>query len=40
MPVISIFYGIIVLLHFQDNRRHKQPHVHVHYSNRYGKEAI
>lgn len=31
MPVISMFYGIIVLLHFQDNRRHKRPHVHVRY---------
>lgn len=31
MPVISMFYGIIVLLYFQDNRRHKRPHLHIRY---------
>jgi uncharacterized protein DUF4160 len=31
MPVISMFYGIIVSLYFQDNRRHKRPHVHARY---------
>jgi hypothetical protein len=31
MPVISMFYGIIVSLFFLDNRRHKQPHIHVKY---------
>jgi hypothetical protein len=28
MPVISMFYGIVVSLYFLDNRRHKQPHIH------------
>jgi hypothetical protein len=28
MPVISIFYGIIVLMYYFDNRRHQQPHIH------------
>ena len=31
MPVISMFYGIIVYLFFADNRRHKRPHIHVTY---------
>lgn len=31
MPVISMFYGIIVHLYFMDNRRHKRPHIHVSY---------
>lgn len=34
MPVISMFYGVIVLMYYFDNRRHKLPHVHV----RYGEE--
>ena len=28
MPVVSMFYGIIVSLYFMDNRRHKKPHLH------------
>ena len=28
MPVISMFYGIIVAIYFMANRRHKQPHFH------------
>jgi hypothetical protein len=31
MPVISMFYGIIVSLYFVDNKQHKQPHIHVKY---------
>lgn len=31
MPVISMFYGIIVSLYFLDNRRHKLPHIHARY---------
>ena len=31
MPVISMFYGIIVSLYFQDDRRHHRPHIHVRY---------
>ncbi len=31
MPVISMFYGIIVSLYFEDNRRHHRPHIHVRY---------
>jgi hypothetical protein len=28
MPVISMFYGMIVSLYFVDNKRHKKPHIH------------
>ena len=31
MPVISMFYGVIVSLYFQDDRRHHRPHVHARY---------
>jgi len=31
MPVISMFYGIIVLMYFIDTKKHKRPHIHVQY---------
>ena len=31
MPVISMFYGIIVRMFFMDNKEHKLPHIHVEY---------
>lgn len=31
MPVISMFYGVIVSLYFVDNKRHKRPHLHARY---------
>jgi shikimate kinase len=37
MPVISMFYGIIVLMYYFDNRKHQLPHIHVQYS---GEEAV
>jgi len=37
MPVISMFYGIIVSLYFVDNKQHKKPHVHVRYQD---QEAV
>jgi hypothetical protein len=37
MPVISTFYGIIVMMYYMDNRKHQLPHVHVEYS---GEEAV
>lgn len=33
MPVISMFYGIIVSMYFVDNRRHHLPHIHARYQN-------
>lgn len=31
-----MFYGILVLMYFRDNRRHHLPHIHVRYQ---GSEA-
>jgi hypothetical protein len=37
MPVISMFYGVIVLMYFFDNKQHNLPHVHVKCG---GEEAV
>ncbi|MFN0111650.1 MAG: DUF4160 domain-containing protein [Blastocatellia bacterium] len=37
MPVISKFYGVVVLMYFFDNRQHQQPHIHVQYND---QEAV
>jgi hypothetical protein len=31
MPVISMFFGIIVSLYFHDDTRHHRPHIHAKY---------
>lgn len=31
MPTISMFYGILILMFFRDNRQHHLPHIHVRY---------
>ena len=37
MPVISMFYGVIVLMYYFDNKKHRQPHIHIQYSD---EEAV
>ncbi|MCM2282525.1 MAG: DUF4160 domain-containing protein [Bdellovibrionaceae bacterium] len=37
MPVISMFYGIIVSMFYLDTKKHKAPHIHVSYQ---GNEAV
>ena len=37
MPVISMFYGIIVSMYFLDNKGHKLPHIHVKFQD---EEAV
>jgi len=37
MPVISIFYGLVVMMYYFDNKQHKKPHIHVKYQE---KEAV
>ena len=32
MPVISMFYGIIIRLYFLDNQHHHLPHIHAKYA--------
>ena len=36
MPTISMFYGILVLMYFRDNRPRHLPHIHARYQ---GEEA-
>ncbi len=31
MPTISVFYGILIRMFFQDTDRHKIPHIHAEY---------
>lgn len=31
MPVLSMFYGIIVRMYFFDDKQHHEPHIHVEY---------
>jgi Domain of unknown function (DUF4160) len=37
MPTISMFYGILVLMFYRDNRQHHAPHIHARYQ---GGEAV
>jgi hypothetical protein len=32
MPVISMFYGIIIRMFFYDNKEHRLPHIHIEYA--------
>ncbi|TVQ83842.1 MAG: DUF4160 domain-containing protein [Chromatiaceae bacterium] len=32
MPSRSAFYGLIVYMYFNDNKRHQLPHIHVRYA--------
>ena len=31
MPVISMFYGLIVSMYYLDTKQHYHPHIHVKY---------
>lgn len=37
MPVLSLFYGIIVRMYRESDGRHKKPHLHAEYS---GQEVV
>ena len=37
MPVVSMFYGLIVMMYFRDTEQHHSPHVHVEYQ---GQQSI
>lgn len=32
MPVISMFYGIIIRMFYYDNKEHNIPHIHIEYA--------
>ena len=40
MPVISMFYGIIVSMYYLDTKQHKLPHIHVKYGEKEGVYQI
>ena len=31
MPVLSMFYGIIIRMFYFDNKEHHLPHIHIEY---------
>jgi len=31
VPTISMFYGILILMYFHDNKKHRLPHIHAEY---------
>ena len=40
MPTISMFYGIIIAMLFEDNDRHNLPHIHARYAGQKASIAI
>ena len=40
MPTISMFFGIIVAIFYEDNEQHHTPHIHVRYQGRKASIAI
>lgn len=37
MPILSVFYGIIIRMYFYDNKQHSLPHIHAEYQ---GSRAV
>lgn len=37
MPILSVFYGIVIRMYFFDNQQHHAPHVHAEYQ---GQRAV
>ena len=37
MPILSMFYGIVIRMYFYDNKQHHTPHIHAEYA---GKQAV
>lgn len=31
MPILSMFYGIIIRMYYADNKQHHIPHIHAEY---------
>ncbi len=40
MPTISMFYGILILMYFYDNKKHARPHIHAEYGEQIASIAI
>lgn len=37
MPILSMFYGIVIRMYFYDNKQHHTPHIHAEYA---GEQAV
>ena len=37
MPILSMFYGIVIRMYFFDDKQHHMPHLHAEYA---GKRAV
>jgi len=37
MPILSMFYGIVIRMYYDDNQQHHEPHLHAEYA---GKRAV
>lgn len=40
MPTISMFYGILILMYFYDNKKHSLPHIQAEYAEHEATIAI
>jgi hypothetical protein len=40
MPTISMFYGILILMYFYDNKKHSMPHIHAEYGEHEASIAV
>jgi hypothetical protein len=40
MPTISMFYGILIMMYFYDDKRHSRPHIHAEYGDESAAIAI
>lgn len=40
MPTISMFYGILILMYFYDDKKHHRPHIHAEYGEHEASIAI
>jgi hypothetical protein len=40
MPTISMFYGILILMYFYDDKKHARPHIHAEYGDQVASIAI
>ena len=40
MPTISMFYGILILMYFYDNKKHARPHIPREYGDQVASIAI
>ena len=40
MPTISMFYGILILMYFYDNKKHARPHIHTEYGDQVASITI